>query len=161
MLHKFFNTDESFTALIIRLTLGLVLLPHGLQKLIGAFGGSGFTATMDAMTGMGLPAIVVFLIIIAESFGSLSLILGFGTRFSALSITLIMIGAFFIHLPNGFFMNWFGAQSGEGFEYHLLATGLGIASLISGGGKFSLDKVIASVIKRNKISEKNIINQTA
>ncbi len=155
MLNKFFNTDESISASIVRLTLGLVLLPHGLQKLFGIFGGSGFSATMEAMTGMGMPAILVFLVIIGESFGALSLILGLGTRFSAASITLIMIGALMIHLPNGFFMNWYGAQSGEGFEYHILAIGLGIASVISGDGNLSLDKKIASLLNYKKIQLQN------
>ena len=160
MLHIFFNTNESTTALIIRLTLGLVLLPHGLQKLTGAFGGYGFSATMDAMTGMGLPSLLVFLIIIGESFGALSLILGIGTRFSALSITIIMLGALFIHLPNGFFMNWYGSQAGEGFEYHLLAIGLGIASVLSGGGRFSIDRIISTLITKTNENNQKILNQT-
>lgn len=160
MLHKFFNTNDSITALVIRLTLGLVLLPHGMQKLVGAFGGYGFSATMDSMTGMGMPAIFVFLVIIGESFGALSLILGIGTRFSAFSITLIMVGALFIHMPNGFFMNWFGGQTGEGFEYHILAIGLGLGSFISGGGSFSLDKIVASIISKNNKSDKSVANQT-
>ena len=158
MLLKFFNTNESTTAFVIRLTLGLVLLPHGMQKLIGAFGGYGFSATMDSMTGMGMPAILVFLVIIGESLGALSLILGIGTRFSAFSITLIMVGALFIHLPNGFFMNWSGVQSGEGFEYHILAIGLGLGSLISGGGSFSVDRTISNLLKENKSTKQDIIN---
>jgi len=158
MLQKIFNTDENTSALIIRLTLGLVLFPHGMQKLFGFFGGYGFSATMDAMTGMGLPAIIVFLIIMAESFGAMFLILGFGTRFSAASITIIMLGALMIHLPNGFFMNWFGAQAGEGFEYHILAIGLGIASSISGGGRYSLDRLITSFFKMNNNSTNAVTN---
>ncbi len=158
MLLKFFNTNESTTAFVIRLTLGLVLLPHGMQKLIGAFGGYGFSATMDSMTGMGMPAILVFLVIIGESLGALSLILGIGTRFSAFSITLIMVGALFIHFPNGFFMNWSGAQLGEGFEYHILAIGLGLGSLISGGGRFSVDRTISNLLKENKSTKQDIIN---
>jgi putative oxidoreductase len=160
MINKLFNTEDSISALVVRLTLGLVLLPHGMQKLLGLFGGHGFSATMDAMTGMGLPAIIVFLIIMAESFGAVSLILGVGTRFSAISISVIMIGALLIHLPNGFFMNWFGAQAGEGFEYHILAIGLGIASFISGGGSFSFDKVISNTIKMRNKSDHKVINQS-
>jgi len=158
MLHKLFNTNESISALIIRLTLGLVLLPHGMQKLLGLFGGHGFSATMESMTGMGLPAIIVFLVIMAESFGAIFLIVGIGTRFSALGITIVMVGALLIHLPNGFFMNWFGAQAGEGFEYHILAIGLGIASLLSGGGSLSLDRIIASFFKQ---SGQKVVNQTS
>lgn len=158
MQQKFFDTDNSITTLIIRLTLGIVILPHGMQKLLGIWGGSGFSATMDAMTGMGLPAIIVFLVIIGESLGAISLILGIGTRFSALSITIIMIAALLIHLPNGFFMNWYGTNAGEGFEFHILAIGLGISSLLSGGGRFSIDKIVASILKDGKSKNQKVIN---
>jgi len=47
-----------------------------------------------------------------------------------------------VHIPNGFFMNWFGKQAGEGFEYHLLVIGMSIPLLISGGGKYSVDMLI-------------------
>jgi hypothetical protein len=49
---------------------------------------------------------------------------------------------FLVHLPNGFFMNWFGTQKGEGFEYHLLALGLALIVILRGGGKWSLDEII-------------------
>ncbi len=93
---------------------------------------------------MHLPAVVAFLIIIGESFGSLGLILGFLTRLTAASYVLIMLGAItLVHWPNGFFMNWFGKQAGEGYEYHLLVIGIGLALLLTGGGKWSVDGAIA------------------
>jgi len=52
-----------------------------------------------------------------------------------------------VHLPNGFFMNWFGKQAGEGYEYHLLVIGIALALLISGAGKWSVDKVIAERVR--------------
>lgn len=144
MLKKLFQTDNSLVGLIARIILGAVILPHGLQKLIGAFGGYGFTATMGYFTGNGFPFIVAFLIIIGESFGSLGLISGFLSRFAAFGISLIMLGAaFLVHLPNGFFMNWSGQQPGEGFEFHILALGLGLIVMIVGGGRWSIDKLIS------------------
>jgi len=87
-----------------------------------------------------LPAFIVFLVIAAESAGAIGLILGFMTRFCAASIAVVMVGAVFMaHLDNGFFMNWFGKQAGEGYEYHLLAIGLGLSLVISGGGALSID----------------------
>jgi len=117
------------------------MLPHGLQKTVGMFGGYGFSGTMQGMTtSMGLPAFIVFLVIAAESAGAIGLILGFMTRFCAASIAVVMVGAVFMaHLDNGFFMNWFGKQAGEGYEYHLLAIGLGLSLVISGGGALSID----------------------
>lgn len=145
MLRKFLGTDGDILPLIARLTLGLVILPHGAQKLLGWFGGYGFSGTMEAMTGMGLPAVAVFLVIMAESFGALGLILGFLTRLGAFGVGMVMLGAtLMVHLQNGFFMNWYGQQKGEGFEYHLLAMGLALILLIRGGGKYSVDGMIVS-----------------
>jgi len=143
MLQRLFQTNNNSAGLVARVALGVVILPHGLQKLFGLFGGFGFSATMDYFVGTGLPAAIAFLIIVAESFGALGLICGFLSRFAAFGICLIMLGAIFlVHLQHGFFMNWFGNQQSEGFEYHLLALGLGIATMIAGSGKWSLDKLI-------------------
>ena len=141
MLNSIFKTNDDFAIFIARLALGIVILHHGLQKLLGLFGGPGFSGTLNFFVQQGVPSIIAFLIIICESFGSIGLILGFLSRLAALGITLIMLGAILlVHLPNGFFMNWFGAQQGEGFEFHILAIGLGIVILIKGAGKWSIDR---------------------
>ena len=128
MLRKIIETDGNDTAsLIARVFLGVVILPHGLQKLLGMFGGYGFSATVDYFSSVGIPSLI-----------------GFISRISAAGIALIMLGAvFMVHHQYGFFMNWFGAQEGEGFEYHLLALGLAVVVLVSGGGRWSADGVIA------------------
>ncbi len=142
---EFFETDDSWTGLILRVTLGLVMFPHGAQKLLGWFGGFGFEGTLGFFTEkMGLPWIVAVLIIIGEFFGSLGLLAGFLTRFSAASIGVIMLGAIsLVHWPHGFFMNWSGRQQGEGYEYHLLVIGIAAALLVTGGGKWSVDRELA------------------
>jgi putative oxidoreductase len=141
----FFKTDNSWVGLILRVGLGVVIFAHGAQKLFGWFGGNGFEGTMGFFTqNMGLPWLVAFLVIIGESFGSLGLIAGFFTRFTAASFIVIMIGAIAtVHWPQGFFMNWVGQQQGEGFEYHLLVIAMSVALVIIGGGKWALDGVIA------------------
>ncbi len=144
MLRRIVQTDNELSGLIARAALGIVILPHGLQKLAGAFGGFGFSASVDYFSSIGIPAIVGVLVVLGESLGALALLAGFLTRFTAASINLIMLGAIFItHLPNGFFMNWYGSQAGEGFEFHLLALGLGAISVIVGGGKWSVDQALA------------------
>jgi putative oxidoreductase len=127
------------------------MFPHGAQKLFGWFGGFGFTNTMTYFTETaGLPWIIAFLIIMGESLGSLGIILGFFTRLSAFGLICIMVGAIItVHIPNGLFMNWFGKQAGEGFEYHLLVIGISIPLLISGGGKYSVDGLINKKILQN------------
>ena len=133
MLSSLLHTNDDIGLFIARISLGIVILPHGLQKLLGLFGGAGFSGTVDSFVGSGLPSAVAILIIIAESFGALGLILGFLSRLAAFGITLIMLGAIFmVHIQNGFFMNWFGNQAGEGFEYHLLALGLSSSGSFAG-----------------------------
>jgi len=146
-----FQTNDKFSYWVPRVILGCVMFPHGMQKLFGWFGGFGFTNTMTYFTQTaGLPWIIAFLIIMGESLGSLGLIVGFFTRLSALGLIFIMVGAITtVHIPNGFFMNWFGKNAGEGFEYHLLVIGMSIPLLISGGGKYSVDGLINKYLRQN------------
>lgn len=140
------QTEDTWANLILRVMLGVVMFPHGAQKLFGWFGGHGFTATMAVFTDkMHIPAFLAVLVIVAESLGALGLICGLLSRVAALGILCNMIGAIAtVHWPNGFFMNWSGKQAGEGFEYHLLTIAIALALLISGGGKWSLDRLIAA-----------------
>lgn len=142
MKNKIFRTNNDWTGLVTRLTLGLILFPHGAQKMLGWFGGYGFTGTMGFFTDtMHLPWIVGFLVIVIEFIGSLALLVGFGSRiWAALTIILFTGIIFSSHLDNGFFMNWFGNQKGEGYEYHLLVIGLSLATLLNGSGKYALDE---------------------
>ena len=144
-----FQTDESWAGFTLRLTLGLVMFPHGAQKLLGWYGGFGFSGTMGFFTEtMHLPWLIAFLVIIGESIGSVALLAGLLTRFTAASLAVIMVGAIVTtHLPHGFFMNWFGKQQGEGYEYYLLVIGIGLAQLVTGAGKWSVDKVIAERVR--------------
>jgi len=140
-----FLTDNSWTGLILRLTLGLVMFPHGAQKLLGWYGGFGFNGTMGFFTQqMGMPWLIAFLVILGESLGSVALLAGLLTRFTAAGIGAIMLGAItMVHLPHGFFMNWFGKQQGEGYEYHLLVIGITAALLVTGAGRWSIDREIS------------------
>ena len=137
-------TDESVSSTLLRVTLGAVMFPHGAQKLLGWFGGYGFEGTMGFLTGqIGLPAVAAVAVILLEFFGSIALILGLGTRVFAAGMIGIMAGAVAtVHLQHGFFMNWSGAQGGEGFEYHLLVIGIGLALILSGSGKWSMDRLL-------------------
>jgi putative oxidoreductase len=147
---KFLATDQqSWSLLIVRLALGFVILPHGMQKALGMFGGYGFAGTVGFFQSMGMPFIIGTLVILAEFVGSIGVIIGLGTRFMAASILLTMSGAMVLggHLNNGFFMNWFGMQKGEGVEYFVLVIGLALAAVIGGSGKFSFDNLVSKQIK--------------
>lgn len=137
-----FGTGNNLSGSIARLFLGLVLFPHGAQKMLGWFGGYGFTGTMGFFTQtVHLPWIIGFMVIVIEFIGSLCLLLGIAGRWWALLIAINMIGIIFSsHIHVGFFMNWYGTQQGEGYEYHLLAIGLAAVVLAEGSGRFSVDK---------------------
>ena len=141
-----FKTNNSFAPTLARLTLGIVMFPHGAQKVLGWFGGYGFTGTMNYFTQQShIPAVFAFLAIAAEFLGSLGLITGFLSRISAFGIAVNMVVAVAtVHGANGFFMNWFGNQKGEGFEYHILAIGLALIVLLYGAGAASVDALIAN-----------------
>jgi len=140
------RTDNHIAGLLLRLALGIVMLPHGAQKALGMFEGPGFQDSMGYFTGThGLPWILGFLAIMAESVGALALIFGFLTRIAALGIGGVMVAAvYLVHLDDGFFMNWLGTKSGEGFEYHILAVGIALALVLRGGGFLSIDRALSA-----------------
>lgn len=137
-----FASGNDWTGLILRLSAGLILFPHGAQKLLGWFGGYGFSGTMNYLTNnVHLPPVIAFTVITIEFFGSLLLVLGLGSRLWAIAVIGLMLGIIFSsHLQNGFFMNWAGNQKGEGYEYHLLVIGICLAVVLNGSGRLSLDK---------------------
>ena len=145
MVRKLFATDNDIATAILRLVLGVVFFAHGAQKMLGWFGGYGFSGTMGFFTGaMHIPAPLAFLAIAAEFFGGLGLILGFLTRIAAFGIAANMVVAIgMVHGAFGLFMNWTGAQKGEGFEYHLLVLAITAFLIIRGAGAYSLDRAIA------------------
>ena len=144
MKNKIFNTANDWTGLVTRLSVGLILFPHGAQQMLGLFGGYGFTGTMNFFTNtLDLSWPVAFLVIAIQFFGSLSLIAGFASRLWSIAIIVVFIGTIFTaHIDNGFFMNWYGTQKGEGIEYALLVIGLSMATLINGSGRYAIDNII-------------------
>ncbi|MDO1445461.1 DoxX family protein [Rhodocytophaga aerolata] len=139
------STDATdMASFCLRVTLGLVMFPHGMQKLFGWFGGAGLQNTIGYyITNYGVLPMITLLVIVAEAAGSIALIIGFWSRLVAAGIGLIMIGAIFsVHFQHGFFMNWTGQQAGEGFEFHLLVIGMCIALIIRGSGKWSVDSYL-------------------
>ena len=141
MLRRLIQTNNQTAPTILRLALGVVFFIHGAQKMLGWWGGHGFSGTMGMFTqGMGIPAVFAFLAIAAEFFGGLGLIVGLLGRVAAFGIACNMVVAIVkVHTANGLFMNWGGNQKGEGFEYHLLVLAMTTAIMIVGSGAFSID----------------------
>jgi len=143
-MRKLIATDNDSAMTILRLVLGVIFFAHGTQKMLGWFGGYGFTGTMGFFTGvMHIPAVFAFLAIAAEFFGGLGLIFGLLTRVAAFGISCNMIVAVaMVHHQFGFFMNWTGAQKGEGYEYHLLLLAASVVLMIRGAGAASVDRLL-------------------
>ena len=145
MLRKLIATDDTSATTILRVVLGIVFFAHGAQKMLGWFGGYGFTGTMGYFTGtMHIPAVFAFLAIAAEFFGALGLIVGLLTRVAAFGIlTTMLVAVAMVHSQFGFFANWSGTQKGEGYEYHLLVIAMCLFLTIRGAGALSVDQQLS------------------
>jgi putative oxidoreductase len=137
MIKKLLNTNDSLTGTFLRFGLALTVLPHGYQKMLD------FSNMLDVLeTHYGLPIFIGLFVILIEFFGSILLLLGVYTRISGALLGVVLLGAGFFHLDNGFYINWLGNQAGEGYQFHLLYVLTACAVVINGGGRFSLDRVI-------------------
>ena len=135
-------TDSSYSLLVLRLALGVVILPHGLQKVFGWFGGWGLEGTLGWFSSIGIPIVLGILAIAADFAGALALIAGVGTRIAAFGIGVNMIVAALLVHRGYFFMNWAGNQKGEGFEFHILAAAMSLVLVIGGAGRWSVDRAL-------------------
>jgi putative oxidoreductase len=143
MLKRLTSTPNDYLLTFSRLILGIVFFAHGAQKMLGWFGGFGLSGTVGAFTQAGMPVALALFVIFTEFFGGLSMIFGLLARLGGLGITALMLGAIAtVHHKFGFFMNWYGLQKGEGFEFHLLAIALAVLILVRGPGALSLDRLI-------------------
>ena len=158
MYRKLIATNSDLGALAGRVMLGAIMLPHGFQHALGLFGGYGFSGTLGWMTKtLGFPAPLAAVAIATELIAPFALIFGLGGRLASLGIIGIMAGAISTHAPNGFFMNWFGGlpAGAEGFEYHLLAMGLGAVVVMDGSGALSVDAWLASRLGKTELASRD------
>ena len=141
MIEGLVSTSADWVLTITRIVLGVVFFAHGAQKMLGWFGGPGFNATMQVLTKqLRIPGPIAVLVISAEFFGGLGLIVGLLSRIAAAGIVLMLLGAIaMVHRRYGLFMDWYGNQKGHGFEYHLLALALALVVIVNGAGAFSID----------------------
>jgi putative oxidoreductase len=144
MLRKLIHTREDHLLTLLRICLGLVFFAHGAQKVLGWFGGQGFTGSLGFFTqGLGIPAALAVLAIAAEFLGGIGLLFGLLTRIAAFGIAVVMaVALFLVHAENGLFMNWYGNQRGEGFEFHLLAIAIAATLVARGAGAWSVDRLV-------------------
>lgn len=146
MIKTLLRTNNTLGPVLIRVALGGVIFAHGAQKALGWFGGGGWDGTIGFFTSqLGVPAFIAALVILGEFLGGIGVVTGTLTRVAAAGIAIIMAGAvMMVHLPNGFFMNWYGTQAGEGFEYGILAITMALSLVVSGAGRFSVDRALTA-----------------
>lgn len=137
----FSSTDDWMTA-FLRIVLGVIIFPHGAQKVLGWFNGDGIKGTLHHMKQVGVPSLIAWLTIIGQFLGSLALIFGFCTRAAAAGTFIIMGGAMVINMPNGWLMNWTGQKKGEGIEYFILLLAITLFIIIRGSGPVAADNLI-------------------
>jgi putative oxidoreductase len=144
-------THRDVAPLIARVAVGVVMFPHGAQKVLGWFGGPGFSGVVGMFHQvLHIPTPIAVLDPIAEFFGALALIIGLLSRVAAFGILCVMLVAVgLVHYQNGFLMNWTGKQAGEGFEYHLLMMALCLIVIVKGGGAWSVDRALTAGAHRN------------
>src|SRR5262245_65642923 len=114
-MNRLLATYHSWALTGARIALGVVMFPHGAQKMLGWFGGNGFTGTMGFFTSQGIPAPFAFLAIVAEFFGSLGLFVGLLGRVAAFGIFCnIVVANCAVHAPHGSFLYWLGRAGAQG-----------------------------------------------
>ena len=141
LLERVLASDAGFGTLALRIPIGIIFVAHGAQKLFGAFGGYGLEGTGQFMASLGLtPGYLMALLAgSAEFFGGLALLLGVLVRPAAAALAFAMLVAIFsVHIDKGLFMDK------NGYEYALALLGASVALLISGAGRVSLDRAIAT-----------------
>ncbi len=135
-LHEVQERLSVFGEPLIRLSAGLLLMPHGAQKLFGLFGGGGISGTAEFFAQIGIePALLAAVAVgLTEFAGGLFLALGLLNRPAALAITVMMaVATFLVHLGNGFF--W----TSGGYEYPLFWGLVALGFVLRGGGQYSVD----------------------
>jgi putative oxidoreductase len=120
----------------LRIGLGAILIPHGLQKLFGWLGGAGLAKFAVIFANIGYKPGLFWVVVVGvtEALGGLLLILGLFTRPAALAVVIFMLNAIWVTSAKGFF--W----SAGGFEYSLLILLVALYFLVRGGGACSLDR---------------------
>lgn len=145
MLRSLMQTSDDRIPMLARLALGIVIFPHGAQKVLGWFGGPGIDGALGFYTSMGVPAFLGWMAMTIELVGGIALIVGILGRVAAFAVALDMVVAVIqMHWMVGFFMNWDGQLRGEGFEFHILAVTLALIVIIRGSGALSLDRAITT-----------------
>jgi len=132
-LRPFYDLVEPLSWALIRITVGLMIIPHGWPKLMMGIDATAQMALVKRGIQPAEPLAVV--LITLETLGGLCVALGLFTRFWAAAITIEMMVIVYHHLPK---FGW----TGPGYEYPLMWGLVMLAVALRGGGPYSLDRTI-------------------
>jgi putative oxidoreductase len=143
LLDLLLGTYPSWSRLLVRLALGIVIFGHGAQKVFGWFGGGGLKATIQMFQQyLKIPPAATTLAAFIECFGGLALIVGLLARPAAIGVIVVMLVAVAkVHWKNGFFL---ATQPGQanGWEFNFALIGMALAVLVGGAGAMSIDYLL-------------------
>lgn len=125
------TTKADYGAALLRISLGVAALAHGLFLKVFVFGVAG---TVGFFESIGYPALFAYLVMFGEIAGGIALITGIYARSAALLMVPILIGAALQHAPNG----WVFSATGGGWEYPVFWAAASLASALIGPGAFAL-----------------------
>ncbi len=134
-LEGLYRALDPYMDALVRVTVGLSLVPHGMQKLFGMLGGGGLAGTAKFLESVGYAPGMFWALALGslEFFGGIALALGFLTRPLAALVFVFMLNAIVYHWPNGFFWNKLG------YEFPLFWAAMCVFVFVRGGGRYSLD----------------------
>ncbi len=127
--------------LLLRAAVGGLLLPHGLAKLLGWWGGPGLDGFQGELADFGLPSdlLVAFLLALVQTLSGVLLIVGLCTRTAAMAAASFLAATIALNAENG----WFWMEGGV--EYPVLWTSTALAIAWAGPGRWSLDRMRLSL----------------
>lgn len=137
MADTFLDKLRGWSALPLRIGLGVIFIAHGSQKLFGIFGGHGLKGTAQFLGSLGFVPGILWAVLLAlgEFLGGIFILFGFLTRLGALMIAGAMLVAIIrVHLPHGFF------NSTGGIEFPLILFASALSILFSGPQKLIIEK---------------------
>lgn len=119
-----------YAALVLRVTLGVMFIAHSLILKYFMFTLPG---TAQFFESLGLPAALAYLTFWAELIGGILLVAGIGTRWVALALVPILIGAAWVHIGNG----WVFSAANGGWEYPVFLIAASLVQALLGDGKYA------------------------